>query len=320
MIESIRTIRNQLTGATKITRAEARARAQCPLKEVFTLISVWFNLCSDTGRSGHTRYTIMRNVIVLTALIFLAASIGTAQSMRVRNMSGRPLAMPPVELTKVLDSRRIKEARYKIVLYNQDEDQISKVNVLNRQISRATYESKSAIRITEAGIENGLSKMTTVFVDQLTLMPLYFEEKSSGTIVRKAYFDHGKEILILIENGVEKRSEAQLSVSIFLSNSFSELLQANDFRKNPAVRFQTVNPGNAANVFIAERFAEKDFMVSPNKLISCWVVKFTRIDSNGKETPTGFRYIDKISGKVLMFKSDLESRTFFTYQYLFLND
>jgi hypothetical protein len=106
MIESIRTIRNQLTGATKITRAEARARAQFPLKEVFTLISVWFNLCSDTGRSGHTRYTIMRNVIVLTALIFLAASIGTAQSMRVRNMSGRPLAMPPVELTKVLDSRR----------------------------------------------------------------------------------------------------------------------------------------------------------------------------------------------------------------------
>ena len=224
----------------------------------------------------------------------------------------------PVDLRNALDSSRIKETRYKIVLYNQNDDHVSDVNVLDREVVRVAYESKAAIRITERDTENGSRKKTIVFVDAKTLMPLYFEESSNGAIVKKAYFDHGKETIVRSENGVDNKTESQLAASVFFANSFSELLQANDFRKNPVVQFQTVNPGNSPNDYIAERFAEKEFVISPNKSIDCWVVSFTRVDSSGKSTPTGFRFIDKTTGKVLMYKSDLESPKFFTYQYLFL--
>jgi hypothetical protein len=133
------------------------------------------------------------------------------------------------DIRKVFDATRIKEARYKLVLYNQDAGIASNVMVLDRQISPENYETKPSIKITEILTQCGSTTTTIVFLDSRTLMPIYFENSSNRTVTQKAYFEHGKEIIVNIENGVEKRIETDLSASVFLSNSFSELLQANDF-------------------------------------------------------------------------------------------
>ncbi len=223
------------------------------------------------------------------------------------------------DLRKVFDPKRIAQTRYKLVLYNQDESGISNLSVLEREIARESYQTKPALRITET-LTQGVSRTkTTVFVDLTTISPLYFEHSADGTVTKKAYFADGKEIILDISNGVEKKSELQIGASIFLSNSFSELLQANDFGKNPIVQFQTVSPGSTPNHYIAERFGEENIALSPNKPINCWIVRFTRLDPDGKKSVTGYRYIEKTSGHVLMFKSDLNSSKFFTYQVLLLS-
>lgn len=217
-----------------------------------------------------------------------------------------------------LNASRIEEGNYKIV-FDLNKDGQSKVSILNRIVTREMYNSRPCIKITEINTSESPKTKTIVYIDAKTLKPLFSENSSNDVLVQKAIFAKDKITVVNIENGAEKVTETPISSEPFASSSFSELLQANDFSKNRIINFETINPGNPAGRFKAERIDEKEFSIPGGGKIDCWVLKFTRTDSKGTEGPAGYRYVDKKSGKVVMFKTDINTENFSYYQMLFLN-
>jgi len=222
------------------------------------------------------------------------------------------------ELTRVFNADRIEAANYKLMMYNQNKDTISRITVLKRDISRETYQSVPCIRITENNQSNGSNTRSMIYIDAKILRPLYYEYSEGDTVTQKASFENGNMTLIETRKGIEKKTQAVIATKIFLSNCFSEILQANDFSKNPSIKFETITPGRTANQFIVQRIGEKQLISFNKQAIDCWILKFTRLD-NGKETPAGYRFVDKNNGKVLLFKTLIDSDAFFTYQVFSFN-
>jgi hypothetical protein len=225
-----------------------------------------------------------------------------------------------IELSKICNASRIEQTTYKLLMFNQNKDAISNPTVVERTISRENYKSQPSIKITETNQTSSPNTRTVIYIDATTLKPLYFEASNDGTPVQKASFDNNKVNIVDISNGTEKLTEMPNPADSYLSNSFSELVQANDFGKNRLIRFGTFSPGKPINRFVVERVREHKFEIPGGKVIDCWILKFTKTDSNGVESLAGYRYVDKRSGKVLMYKSDLKTDSFFTYQIIFLKD
>lgn len=223
-----------------------------------------------------------------------------------------------ISLKNIFKPSRIEDAHYRLIMYNQNSDTLSGLTVMDRQIKREDFNSTPCIKITETNLSSAVRNKVIIYMDAKTLKPQYFESYIGDTLIQKATFEDRKMTLYDIKNGAETKSESIVSENMFLSNSFSELVQSNDFGKNPVVNFETFTPGRATNQFMVKRVGEKEFSIPGQKNIACWLLKFTRIDSNGIKSSAGFRYVDKKSGKVVMFKSDIESNTFFTYQMIFL--
>jgi len=223
-----------------------------------------------------------------------------------------------VNLSGSLNANRIELGNYILAMYNQNKDTISNCIILNRQISKENYGSIPCIKIIETNKNVNSNNVTTIYIDSKTLKPVAYESNSADTNIVKAVFENGKMILSTAKNGNETKTESDVFPSAFLSNSFSELVQSNDFNKNSVVKFQTFTPGYPRNQFIVERIGEKKFSTLGIANIDCWLLKFTRIDSKGNSLNAGYRYVDKKNGKVLLFKTDINSSRFFTYQILFL--
>jgi len=223
-----------------------------------------------------------------------------------------------VALKNIFNPSRIEDAHYKLIMYNQNGDTLSGITIMDRQISREEFKSNPCIKITETNLSAAVRNKVILYMDAKTLKPQYFESYTGDTLIQKADFENGKTALYDIKNGIETKSESVVSENMFLSNSFSELVQSNDFGKTPVVNFETFTPGRASNQFKVEKVGEKEYSIPGHKNIACWLLKFTRIDALGNKSLAGFRYVDKNSGKVLMFKSDIESNNFFTYQLIFL--
>jgi hypothetical protein len=116
-------------------------------------------------------------------------------------------------------------------------------------------------------------------------------------------------------HGVTTRSVAAAGPGVYVSNSFSELVQANDFEAHPHITFTTMTPGSAANTFEVERVGHRTFEHG----LVVWVLRFTRVNAGDARVPAGYRYVDAGTGKVLFFATERNSRSAFSYQVLPLN-
>jgi len=219
-------------------------------------------------------------------------------------------------LDRTHDASRIEEAHYKLFIYNQNKGVPSNLSVLERTISRENYRTIPSIKISEINDVSKPRTKTVLYIDAKSLKPLYFEMSDDDTPLVRATFDNGKVRIIDVSSGTEKVSETELPPDAYLSNSFSELVEANDFGKNPVSIFSVFTPGKAVGRFRVERIGQQKFDLPDGHQIDCWVLKFTKTDSQGAETPGGYRFVDKKSGKVIMFKSSLDSDTFISYQIL----
>ena len=261
------------------------------------------------GREKIKAYSIFSHKLLAMKFLLLFFSA----ILIIGHVSAQKSGSISTDLHHVFKPERIKEDNYKIVIYSQDNDTVSNVKILDRRIIREKFKGIRCIKITEISGNN----RTNVYMDAKSLAPRYFESFSGDTLMQKAEFENTKETITDIKNGIEKRTEVEISPTIFFSNCFSELVQSNDFKINPSIEFETFNPGKPSNHFIVEKTGEKVFSLLGKK-IDCWILKFTRMDTSGNKVPAGFRYIDKSSGKVLMFKTDIASNKFFAYQTIFL--
>ncbi|TJY37808.1 hypothetical protein [Pontimicrobium aquaticum] len=219
-----------------------------------------------------------------------------------------------VNAVDIFNPSRVKNVKYKLVLYNQKENALSDIAILDRKISRDTYNQTPIIKITEEYNNNKTNTKTLCYIDLKTLLPLYLEVQSSDTLIKKYNFKKDKILLVEIKNSKEIKKEFNNQTGVFLSNSFSEILQSIDFSKNKRVQFKTFSPEKKPAVFKIKVIDEKDFILPNKQSIETWVLQFTVERSNGEVKSGGYRYIDKKSGKVLAFKTDINSDSFFTYQ------
>lgn len=217
-----------------------------------------------------------------------------------------------------LDSKRIEEASYKLIMYNQLDGEINNIGLLQRDIKYTNYEGKSSITITEVYRNNEVENTTIVIISREDLAPLYQEKSRNDTLFSKTYFE-GETIRHLeYSSGTEEEKKFETPENAYISNSFSELVQANNFEENKEVTFRTFSPGREPASFKVERIGEEEFYLPGKESFEVYVLKFTMTTSDGTEKPGGYRYIDKKSGKVLAFRTEIDSNDFFTYQMVFL--
>jgi hypothetical protein len=170
------------------------------------------------------------------------------------------------KLESLLTSSRIEEANYELVMYQQKGDVVSNLTVVDRRITKEDYHSHPSVKIVETNRVDTPKTKTLIYIDRKTLKPIYFETSADNVLVQKANFEKDKITIVDIINGQEKTSEAPNS-GAYLSNSFSELIQANDFGKNRAVKFETVTPGKPANRFVVENVGEKEYSMAGGKTL-----------------------------------------------------
>lgn len=219
-----------------------------------------------------------------------------------------------VDALDVFDPNRIEDITYKLVLYNQNNDKLSDIAILDRSISKEKYNQTPSIRITEEYTNNKTHTKTLCFVESKTLLPLYLEVNTNDTLTKKYYFEKNKIHLTEIRNSEEIKKELDYQAGAFLSNSFSEILQSIDFSNYKKIQFSTFSPGKNPGIFNVEVIDEKKFKLPNKQFIDSWVVQFTIVRPNGETKSGGYRYIDKKSGKVLAFKTHINSDNYFTYQ------
>lgn len=168
-------------------------------------------------------------------------------------------------------TNRISEDNYKVFSYQKDGSLFSNISILNRQIERTDYEGQKCIRITESETEPRKVNKTTIFINDKTLGPLYYEIRVNDTVTEKADFDHQFMWFTDSVNSKGGKKKIEIQSSFYLSNSFSELVECVDFKKYPKVRFETISPGKAPHQFFAERIAEKDIRSLVGQL-DCWLL------------------------------------------------
>jgi hypothetical protein len=190
--------------------------------------------------------------------------------------------------------------------------------ITDRHIERQIYNSILCLKVTEINTMPGSTTKTIVYADQKTLAPVYYESWKNDTMTRKAVFRGNEMTVSDFENDIESKSVHTIPGKPYFSHSFSELVQSNDFSKTKVITFETLTPGRPIGRFVAERTGEKEFVMAEGKAFLCWLVKFTRIDQEGKSSIVGYRFIDKVSGQVIMYKSDLGPGKVYAYQQMFL--
>ncbi len=223
---------------------------------------------------------------------------------------------PPI--VSQINPDRVQEAEYKLIMYNQDKNKISNIGILDRKVEFFEFDSIPAIKISEVYTDGFTKNITTTFINKETLKPIYLEKSRNDTLLSKSHFN--KETIKNYEFNSEEVIENELPnySDSFASNSFSEIIQGYNFNIYEKVEFKTFSPGSIPGIFGVERVGQEDFELPNEGKLQTWLLKFTRIDENGEQTPAGFRYIDKETGKVLRFKTEIESDSYFTYQIIFM--
>lgn len=223
-----------------------------------------------------------------------------------------------MDLQNVFNPDRIKETNYKLVMFRQLENSVTGIAINDRQIKTEQFHEKKCLRITESLVADRSKSRTVIYIDFISLLPEYFESYSNDTLVQKATIEEGKWVNYEFKNGMDRKTILETPIHTFISNSFSELIQANDFGKNSNIMFATFTPGKPINQFQVERIDEMVVPSLDSNGIACWVLKFTRIDPNGNTSIAGYRWVEKKSGKVIMYKSEIGVPSYFTYQLLLI--
>ena len=216
---------------------------------------------------------------------------------------------------QVIQTARIKEAQYKIVQFRQSKDEISNIALLDRRVTVEEFNNEKCLKIIETANTGNSRNKVVCYVDLGNLRPKYMETASNDTLAQKYIFENNKIICTTLKDKKETVTEMSLPENTFLSNSFSEIVQSVDFKKYSNYKFATFSPGRPSNIFIVSLVGKKTIIKQADKKINCWLLKFTRIDSSGHSTLGGYRYVDE-TGKILLYKSDIGTDTFFAYQLL----
>lgn len=152
-------------------------------------------------------------------------------------------------------------------------------------------------------------------MEQQSLAPVFRKEMVNDSLIETQEIKNNK---VLIYNAQDKQiNEMDKPKDAYLSNAFSELVQANDFNKHPNISFSTFRPGKPKIGRFVARMVQEEKLKSVYGEVQCLIIQFVKLAKNGEEIPAGYRYIDKNTGKVLAFKTSLNSDSYFMYQILF---
>lgn len=220
-----------------------------------------------------------------------------------------------INLGEVLDPNRIEPLAYKLAMFNTTPDSISSLSILDRKVSFEKYKGRDCIKISETNY-SGKGKTTTIsYMDQQSLAPVSRKEMVNDSLIETQEIKNNR---VLIYNAQGKQiNEVDKPKDAYLSNTFSELVQANDFIKHPIISFSTFRPGKPKVGRFVARMVQEEKIKFVYGEVQCLIIQFVKLAENGKEIPAGYRYIDKTTGKVLAFKTNLNSNTYFMYQILF---
>lgn len=217
---------------------------------------------------------------------------------------------PATPLAKVLKADRLTDDRYRLIMFQTDSGISSGFVLINRAIEHVTRDGSNVIRVQEES--RAKDNTVSVYLDAHSLAPLAYESRLGDTLSIAATMVGDSLHLTETRRGVVTNSVSPVPAGVYWSNSFSELLQANDFAVHPSITFSTLTPGAPANTFTVERIGRREF----ERGLSVWVVQFTRTDAAGTSSPGGYRYLDTRTGQVLFFTTKLDSTTGFSYQVL----
>lgn len=221
-----------------------------------------------------------------------------------------PPSGPATRLAEVMHADRVTPGAYRLIMFRTQDDSASGFVVVKRSVERTEYLGKPAIRVREEN--RAQASAVTIRIDAATLRPLSYESTAGDTMSVTAEMDGDSMRIVRTQGGIVTRSVSAIDPDVYFSNSFAELVQANDFAKHPRIRFTTLTPGATANTFIVERVGRRTFEHN----IAVWVLKFTRTDATGASTPAGYRYVDARTGAVLFFATELDSPSTYSYQVL----
>lgn len=220
------------------------------------------------------------------------------------------LQQTPSPLADVLHAGRVKDDQYRLIMFNSKDDSASGFTLVKRSVERTEYQGRRAIRVRE---ENRAAGSTvSISLDATSLRPLSYEARWSDTLSVTARTDGDSMRITENKRGVTSNAVSAIERGAYFSNSFSELVQSNDFGAHPRISFATFTPGAPANRFVVERIGRR----TVEHGVAVWVLKFTRTDASGASATAGYRYVDVQTGKVLFFATELDSPTAFTYQVL----
>lgn len=236
-------------------------------------------------------------------IFFLFSLLCSAQSNKI------------IDLNKVYDPNRIEPLAYKLAMFNTTSDSISSLSILDRRVSFEKYKGRDCIKIIETNY-SGKDKITTIsYMEQQSLAPVFRKEMVNDSLIETQEIKNNK---VLIYNAQDKQiNEMDKPKDAYLSNAFSELVQANDFNKHPNISFSTFRPGKPKIGRFVARMVQEEKLKSVYGEVQCLIIQFVKLAKNGEEIPAGYRYIDKNTGKVLAFKTSLNSDSYFMYQILF---
>ncbi|WP_421803089.1 hypothetical protein [Flagellimonas sp.] len=218
-------------------------------------------------------------------------------------------------LDKVYDPNRIEPLAYKLVMFNTTPDSISSISILERKISFEKYKGRDCVKISETN-HSGKNKTTTIsYMDQHSLAPVCRKEMVNDSLIQIQEIKGNR---VFIYNALGKQiNDVEKPKDAYLSNAFSELVQSNDFNKHPNISFSTFRPGKPKVGRFVARMVQEEKIKFVYGEVQCLIIQFVKLAENGEEIPAGYRYIDKTTGKVLAFKTNLNSNTYFMYQILF---
>ncbi|HVS92574.1 MAG TPA: hypothetical protein VHE59_11105 [Mucilaginibacter sp.] len=219
-----------------------------------------------------------------------------------------------VNLNTIL-KRKIKEDNYLNINYQKNGENFSNLSTLSRRVVDTEYQGEKCIKIVEIQSGTKAKNKAVSIVDRGTLRPVYYEASINDTLTQKARFDG--ETMIFSDSLAYKPVEKKIAISpsLFLSTTFSELMESVDFNRYSKVRFQTISPGRTPHEFFVERIKPVTASLLMGK-INCWLLKFTVIDPNSKPVPAGYRYIDRESGQVIAFKTAPDALSYLSYERL----
>lgn len=264
-------------------------------------------------------------ILFSISLILVAGSVVKSQNQKITAAPGFDRDVEHTErvtqhFSDLLNTDRIEEAHYRLLMLtrNRKTEVISEIYILDRQVEREPCENGDCITVTEIQDRPGSRTKIVARANAKDLEPRLLEVSRNDTMLQRFTFTDGKIFAAEMKEGEMVETEMDLPEGVYLSNTFSEIVQAIDFGRHTSAEFSTIFPGRDPGLFTVERIDEKTITLPNKKSIDCWVLKFTRTGSDGRQTPGGVRYVDKKSGKVLTFEFPIDTENVFTYQMLFL--